>query len=64
MQLDRQPRAEDQNARPDYPVRQAEIVPLSATGRKDWIESMKGQVKIVGDILSPAIDPVDWVLRD
>jgi len=43
----------------------AEIVPFSATGRKDWIESMKGQVKIVGDILLPAIDPVDWeVLRD
>ena len=42
----------------------ADIVPLSAAGSKDWMESMKGQIKIVGDILSPAIDPVDWeVLR-
>ena len=32
---------------------------------KDWIGSMKGQVKILGDIISPASDPDDWeVLRD
>ena len=32
---------------------------------KDWLESMKGQITIVGDIISPASDPDDWeVLRD
>ena len=42
----------------------AEIVPVSTVRNKNWMESMKGQIKIVGDILSPAIDPVDWeVLR-
>jgi antitoxin (DNA-binding transcriptional repressor) of toxin-antitoxin stability system len=32
---------------------------------KDWMGSMKGEVKILGDIISPASDPEDWeVLRD
>lgn len=31
----------------------------------DWMGSMKGEVKILGDIISPASDPEDWeVLRD
>jgi antitoxin (DNA-binding transcriptional repressor) of toxin-antitoxin stability system len=32
---------------------------------EDWMGSMKGEVKILGDIISPASDPEDWeVLRD
>ena len=31
----------------------------------DWFGSMKGTIKILGDIVSPACDPEDWeVLGD
>jgi prevent-host-death family protein len=44
----------------------AEVVPPSPeAGRADWIGSMKGTMKIVGDIVSPANEEKDWeVLRD
>jgi prevent-host-death family protein len=44
----------------------AEVVPPSPqAGRADWLGSMKGTMKIVGDIVSPANDESDWeVLRD
>ena len=43
----------------------AEVVPPSPTAVKDWMGFMKGKMKIVGDIVSPASDPEDWeVLRD
>ncbi len=43
----------------------AEVVPPSPTATKDWMGSMRGEVKILGDIISPASDPDDWeVLRD
>jgi hypothetical protein len=33
--------------------------------RAKWLGSMKGTVKILGDIVSPAIDKDEWeVLRD
>jgi prevent-host-death family protein len=44
----------------------AEVVPPSpepASG--DWIGSMRDKIEIVGDIVSPAVDPEDWeALRD
>lgn len=44
----------------------AEVVPLSpVVDREAWLESMKGSVKILGDIISPANDEDEWeVLRD
>ena len=43
----------------------AEIVPPSAESPKDWLGSMKGDLEIVGDIVSPALEPENWeVLRD
>lgn len=47
----------------------AEIVPTAAKkpvmDRARWLRSMKGTVKILGDIVSPAIDQDEWeVLRD
>jgi prevent-host-death family protein len=44
----------------------AEIVPPSPPkNRKNWLGCMKGTATIVGDIVSPVIDPEDWeVLRD
>jgi len=43
----------------------AEVVPPSSKAATDWMGSMKGKMKIVGDIVSPASDPDDWeVLRD
>ena len=42
----------------------AEVVPPSPVRQPDWIGSMKGQSKILGDIISPASDESDWeVLR-
>lgn len=42
-----------------------EVIPPSTTVPRDWMKSMKGEVKILGDIVSPASDPDDWeVLRD
>lgn len=43
----------------------AEVVPPSPESNKDIFGFMKGEVKILGDIVSPASDPDDWeVLRD
>jgi prevent-host-death family protein len=44
----------------------AELGPPSpVAAQKDWMGSMKGRMKITGDIVSPASDPDDWeVLRD
>ena len=43
----------------------AEVVPPSPVRSNDWIGSMRGKSKILGDIVSPASDPSDWeVLRD
>jgi prevent-host-death family protein len=46
-----------------------DIVPTTAIrpvmDRAKWLGSMKGTVKILGDIVSPAIDKDEWeVLRD
>lgn len=44
----------------------AEVVPPSPEkARADWFGSMVGTMEIVGDIVSPVIDPDDFeVLRD
>ena len=43
----------------------AEVFPPSPAPRKDLFGFMKGEVQILGDIVSPASDPEDWeVLRD
>ncbi|HEV3510563.1 MAG TPA: type II toxin-antitoxin system Phd/YefM family antitoxin [Candidatus Sulfotelmatobacter sp.] len=42
----------------------AEVGPATPTGDRSWIGSMK-DMKILGDIISPAGDPDDWeALRD
>jgi len=43
----------------------AEVVPPSPEAKpKNWLGSMKGTGKILGDIVSPVIDPEDFeVLR-
>lgn len=39
----------------------AEVIPPSAVQeRTEWIESMKGSVKILGDIISPASPESEW----
>lgn len=43
----------------------AEVSPAKPTDSRDWIGSMKGTSKILGDIISPATDESDWeALRD
>jgi len=44
----------------------AEVVPPTAVeDRKAWIGSMKGTMRITGDIVSPATDEDEWeVLKD
>jgi prevent-host-death family protein len=44
----------------------AEIVPpAKVMSREEWIGSMQGSMKILGDVMSPATDADDWeVLRD
>jgi prevent-host-death family protein len=44
----------------------AEIVPPSPEARQnDWIDSMRDEIKILGDIVSPAGDKDEWeALRD
>ncbi len=43
----------------------AQVSPPSTTEPGNWMGSMKGRMKILGDIVSPASDPEDWeVLRD
>ena len=39
----------------------AQIVPPPPPKRrKNWLGSMKGSMKIVGDIISPAVDESEW----
>jgi prevent-host-death family protein len=46
------------------PVAQVSAAPAERTD-KDWFGSMKGQIEILEDIISPANDEDDWeVLRD
>jgi prevent-host-death family protein len=43
----------------------AEIVPARLPARPDWMGSMKGQIEILGDIVSPASEESEWeALRD
>jgi len=44
----------------------AEVVPATPVqDRSAWLESMKGSVEILGDIISPASDEDEWeALRD
>jgi prevent-host-death family protein len=43
----------------------AEVGPPTPVRSNDWMGSMKGKSKILGDIISPASDESDWeVLRD
>lgn len=43
----------------------AEVGPPPATDNRDWIGSMKGKSRILGDIISPANEESDWeALRD
>lgn len=43
----------------------AEVFPPSPISRKDLFEFMKGEIEILGDVISPASDPENWeVLRD
>ena len=43
----------------------AEVIPPSSTSTHDWMDSLKGEVEIVGDIMAPATDAEEWeVLRD
>jgi prevent-host-death family protein len=35
----------------------ADVIPASLEGETNWIGSMAGSVTIVGDIVSPVIDP-------
>jgi prevent-host-death family protein len=43
----------------------AEVVPpTSKAKKKDWLGSMAGTARIVGDIVSPASDEKDWDVLD
>ena len=44
----------------------AEIVPPTPMPPgKDWLGSMQGRGRVVGDIVAPAVEPEEWeVLRD
>jgi len=43
----------------------AEVVPPSPQPVADWMDSLRGTIEIVGDIVSPANEEGDWeVLRD
>lgn len=38
----------------------AEVTPPTPRPSTDWIGSMKGEMEILGDIVSPASDEDDW----
>lgn len=41
-----------------------EIIPIDPLRNRDWVGSMKGKTKILGEIVAPACDESDWeVLR-
>ncbi len=43
----------------------AQLVPVDASSRPDWLGSMRGQMEIIGDLVEPAAEPEEWeVLRD
>jgi len=43
----------------------AEVLPPSVQTSREWIGSMADEIKILGDIVSPANDPDEWeALRD
>ena len=43
----------------------AEVVPVTLTGSRDWMGSMKDSIEILGDIVAPASNQEDWeALRD
>ena len=44
----------------------AEVVPPSPeSSGNDWLGSMRGRGRVVGDIVAPAVEPEEWeVLRD
>lgn len=43
----------------------AEVIPPSAQTSADWLGSMKDEIKILGDIVSPANEPNEWeAIRD
>ena len=43
----------------------AEVIPPSAQTCADWLGSMKDEIKILGDIVSPANEPNEWeAIRD
>ena len=44
----------------------AEIVPPTPEpAGSDWLGSMRGRGRVVGDIVAPAVEPEEWeVLRD
>ena len=44
----------------------AEVVPPTPEPPgKDWLGSMRGRGRVVGDIVAPAVEPEEWeVLRD
>jgi len=43
----------------------AEVIPFHPAAPDDWIGSMKDEIEIRGDIVSPATEPGEWeVLRD
>ena len=43
----------------------AEINPPSMTRTSSWLGSMKGEIEILGDIVSPASDEQEWeALKD
>ena len=38
----------------------AEVIPVSPQGNRGWIGSLKGKLKVTGDIVSPVFDENDW----
>jgi prevent-host-death family protein len=38
----------------------AEVVPPSPVRANDWMGSMRGTATILGDIISPVIEPNEW----
>lgn len=38
----------------------AEVIPVSPQGNRSWIGSLKGKLKVTGDIVSPVFEESDW----
>src|SRR5579885_848138 len=57
------PSSKNKEAHPDYGIRRAldRDVPTTDSARpRNWIGPMKGEVEILGDIVSPATEPERW----